>query len=314
MDGADTDQPIGSNDLYTYRGIGNLPAQLLSRILQVLLPPFQVDAIPKGIRAFRHKIDPFAELRLVSSGWCQIATPLLFRGAVLVVNPATHIDFIARFFDLRSPHIQAIMVYGDYEESHLSYRVVANAVGMGIGRCKKLNSLSCQGSHPTFFSPSWMTDFAPNLASTVTSLSFSVVDGNMVPLSRALMELGPSIQSLDIRFWEDNTQKFEIPLSFPNVHHLELRNFNDQVPVKELINRITANPSTNTLQSLHIPHVNHQYWQLVSDILSINNLGAKLTSIHLYFGQFHQSEALVTKIMDLCRDLVDLTYTSPFPK
>ncbi|KAG6815941.1 hypothetical protein H0H87_010074 [Tephrocybe sp. NHM501043] len=159
-----------------------------------------------------------------------------------------------------------------------------------------------------------MTDFAPNLASTVTSLSFSVIDGNMVPLSRALMELGPSIQSLDIRFWEDNTQKFEIPLSFPNVHHLELRNFNDQVPVKELINRITANPSTNTLQSLHIPHVNHQYWQLVSDILSINNLGAKLTSIYLYFGQFHQSEALVTKIMDLCLDLVDLTYTFPFPK
>ncbi|KAG6828311.1 hypothetical protein H0H92_008426 [Tricholoma furcatifolium] len=199
-----------------------------------------------------------------------------------------------------------------------------------------------------------MSQYAPNLVKTLTTLRINASRGRLIQLFHSLVGLGGVLENLIIEDWDPSvnlfyflvesrhvpedltienwdsskilSSSFHLPKRFPKLQHVAYNWLHDYPTTlqmdwaKELFHRVTADKASNPLQSLHLIFTGYfedeQLSQLVPDILSIlsiNNLGLKLETLHLHLCWSQRFEMAET-VLRLCPNLVNSSYLSSFPK
>ncbi|RDB17314.1 hypothetical protein Hypma_001664 [Hypsizygus marmoreus] len=189
-------------------------------------------------------------------------------------------------------------------------------IGCGLGLCTCLRSLRCLGNHPTFTHRRWLPKFAPNLASTLTSLVISLHQPGF-DLCHSLVGLSHTLESLEIREWHRDWREqplpFHLPSAFPKLTELTLDGAYVPVEhVEKLFARIGGKKdeavALRSLTIWDIPNLTEH----IPALLSMNSLGTHLTALNFRSWRGNQLDsALVGRIVDLCPNLVDFAMIAP---
>ncbi|KAG6820503.1 hypothetical protein H0H93_016310 [Arthromyces matolae] len=109
---------------------------------------------------------------------------------------------------------------------------------------------------------------------------------------------------------------FRLPNALPNLRHITWSDFVHQSQLgvlKKIIRLIPLDEGNNPLKSLRL-NLNWARAPEILEILSIDQLGAGLTTLHIYCDQYSRLEDFAVNVLNICRNLVDFSYTSPFQK
>ncbi|RDB23576.1 hypothetical protein Hypma_008907 [Hypsizygus marmoreus] len=302
-----------------YSNLADLPVELLVLIFYPLRPTFprtSDDPANSDIIQYRRDVKAFARLRRLTIAVSQVITPPLFEEVIIWANQTTGIRDL---FALGADHIKNLVIYGP---SALSYhrkqspRLPDNfedAIGQGLGRCSQIRSLECYELHTIFARRNWLARYALSLPSTLRRL---VLHAYKMNVSYALLGLGRSLETLEIRDWDSTvsptmTRPTHLPSKMPNLKHIALHS---RVPrindLKKLFRRITSGrrPS-NYLESISFIEVRNLGAHVIIEILSINDLGTHLTSFRLKMSshwQLHIRSAM--DILKACPNLLEFAY------
>ncbi|KAG6820504.1 hypothetical protein H0H93_016311 [Arthromyces matolae] len=225
------------------------------------------------------------------------------------------VEKIARFFDIRAPHLCSLLITAEDEDDNLqSFDIVSEAVGNGLNRCPRIYKLICHGfPGPAFPNSRWLSSFAPNLALNITSL---VTTQPWPNVSHALVGLKQVLQSIVVSANDPLPSTFRFPTALPNLRHITWSDFGHQSQLsvlKKIIHLIHLDEENILLKTLRLNFHSARAPEVLQ-ILSIDGLGAGLTTLHIYFDEFSKIEGFAVNVLNICRNLVDFSHTSPFQK
>jgi hypothetical protein len=306
-------------------GFEALPTELLQLIFKPLLPK-RIDinrTIAKLVTfKFSHDLAAFANLRLVCVTWNEVMTPMLYEEIIIFTYSPSYLQRKVKAFDYGAPHIRSVVLCGPSVKPEFP-RMAEALIGRGLALCSHIRSLEINGSHCIFTHRRWLQKTAPQLSSTVTSLT---ITGGGNDLSHSLVGLGRNLQSLEIRDCSGPLNKmtptFHLPKEMPNLTHLTIRG-----PVihtgrlQKLFERILVKRESGVkrmevpLRCLALVDVSLGEQRILA-LLKINHLCHQLTSLHISFSYHHTpyDPEFPVRLVEACPMLTDFHYIAPVDK
>jgi hypothetical protein len=272
------------------------------------------------ITTFNRDLRDFADLRLLCTKWDAVISQIAYREVVIFVSKTTNMEKVAAMFERAADYIRSVVMGGEKSRSYTSERLqqrktAEEIIVRGLRLCPNIQNLECYDAHYTFTSRKWLDTKVPTLASTVTSLVMCPGRSDF-DLSDALVGLGRSIHTLEIQRWADHTDDstFHLPAEMPNLSSLTLKAGCPPMDrVEKLFSRIRRKGAIKNVQvplrSLTLFEVRSFSGHNILTLLSINNIGAQLTSLRLQFDIIRDI-TFVTVALQACPRLLSFAYTS----
>ena len=298
--------------------------------------PRQQNNIETDKSSYQVELARFARLRLVSRFWNQTITPVIHSEAVIFTLPIKALQKRLKFLDHGAEHIKSLILVDTLSLPYLNYapnvkpEILKEARELLAQRlsskCSSSNvqTMECHGISHAFIWRGWVQKTLPNLTSTTKNLVFQRV--STPTLSHALVNLGRSIQRLEVHSWSSPPELkngcFHLPTEIPLLQDITLVNGDPpQSVIQKLFSRIgNARKSTTVrhdvpLRSLTLRNVKTLGIEGTLTILRTNSIGKNLVSLVLEPpSHWFWLTAYPIAIVKECPSLVKFSYFSSIKK
>ncbi|KAG6833262.1 hypothetical protein H0H87_009437 [Tephrocybe sp. NHM501043] len=307
-------------------GLSDLPFELLDLIFRPLCPtlprgPYLPLPWRQNIRSILCELKPFADLRLVSTTFNLAITPIFFQEAIILISPFSRPERITEFFRAGASFVKSVVIFGHTEGRRPGTQWPSNAIkealGQGLGFLTKLQNLECHGEHGAFADTLWFQTFAPNLASTVTSLTITPVYQFQAGVYQSIQSLGASLTHLAIVDWVGRVKEeidFPTTLYLPNLTHLTLQHGNPPPHgLQKLFASIKDARGRTPLRSLSILDLRTNYdVEVIIGLLTTDRLGEQLASLRLRLSLTKSTKAaeFPKVVLQACPNLKEFSYAT----